>query len=76
MNKALFDRLRTHEQDIELEVGSPISWERLDDKKACRLAIYRDADPANFDSDSDLVDWAAATMTRFADVMRPRIGAL
>jgi hypothetical protein len=75
-NKAFFDRLRTSAEQIEADVGQAITWERLDDKKASRLAIYRDTDVEKFDSDTELVAWAAETMTRFADAIRPRVGAL
>jgi len=76
MNKTLFDRLHADAAEIEKEVGSAVSWERLDDKKAARLAIYRDTAADSFDTDPDVIRWAAETMTQFANVMRSRIAAL
>jgi hypothetical protein len=75
-NKVFFDRLRADAAEIDSEVGSPIVWERLDEKKGCRLAIYRETKMDRFDSDPELVQWAAGMMSRFVKVMRPRIDAL
>jgi len=76
LNKTSFDRLREDADQIEADLGTPVAWERLDDKQACRLAIYRETDIDRFDTDPDLVDWAAETMTRFARVLRARIERL
>ncbi len=48
----------------------------LNEKKACRVAVYRDTDVEKFDSDPDLVEGPSQTITRFANIMRPRISAL
>ena len=36
-NKSIFDRLHEQKQEIELRFGGPLSWERLDGKRACRI---------------------------------------
>jgi hypothetical protein len=54
----------------------PLSWERLDAKRASRLAVYHDVPGDNFDTDGELVEWAAQTMARFVDVMTPVVKAL
>lgn len=75
-NEVLFDRLRERAADLESQVGQPIAWERLDNRKGCRLAVYRNIDKDHFHDDPELVEWAAQTMARFADVLRPVIKAL
>ncbi len=40
-NKAIFDHLAATKADIETAVGEPLSWERLDAKRACRIAVVR-----------------------------------
>jgi Domain of unknown function (DUF4268) len=36
-NKNIFDALVQKKQEIEKSFGSTLSWERLDDKRACRV---------------------------------------
>ena len=36
-NKRIFDLLHSHKETIEQAFGGPLSWERLDTKRACRI---------------------------------------
>lgn len=36
-NKRVFDALHQHQEAVEKAFGGPLSWERLDDKRACRV---------------------------------------
>jgi hypothetical protein len=40
-NKTFFDTLLAEKESIETELGQTVEWERLDNKRACRIAIYR-----------------------------------
>jgi hypothetical protein len=40
-NKRLFDELLKYKDSIEKEFGSPLKWERLDDKISSRVGLYR-----------------------------------
>jgi hypothetical protein len=37
-NKDIFDRLREHKGEIEAAFGGELTWQRLNDKRACRIA--------------------------------------
>jgi Domain of unknown function (DUF4268) len=36
-NKAIFDQLLVHKEKIDAAFGEPLSWERLEGKRACRI---------------------------------------
>ena len=38
-NKALYDHLYAHRQEIETAFGGPLHWQRLDDKRASRISL-------------------------------------
>ena len=41
-NKALYDKLEVHKDEINAETGLELDWRRLDDKKACRILIEKE----------------------------------
>lgn len=41
-NKAIFDGLFVRRAQIEADFGGPLEWERIDDKRASRIAVYYD----------------------------------
>lgn len=65
-NEALFDKLELQKCEIEKEFGAPLSWERLDNKKACRIA-YRSEDMSIYNRE----DWQK--MKRFFCEYMPRL---
>ena len=76
-NKALFDALYDRKEQIEQEIGTPLAWERISEKRASRIAVYRDVFITASDTDlQELRDWATATMIRFHDVMEAHVVAL
>ncbi len=38
-NESIFDQLLIHRDEIDRLIGRPVSWERLDEKRACRIKI-------------------------------------
>jgi hypothetical protein len=75
--KLAFDHLEVERQNIEAEFGSALDWQRLNDKKACRIATYRtDFDPSNKEQWPRQFEWFLEQLNSFVRVFRGRIDAL
>jgi hypothetical protein len=53
-----FDELHARKSDIEVIVGEPLSWERRDGDRACRIALYTKAQIESDVQNTKLIDWA------------------
>lgn len=62
LNKSKFDELYKHKSEIEDTLGD-LSWERLDDKRACRIAAYID-----MADDQSMIMWGINTLVSFKDI--------
>lgn len=73
-NECLLDNLESQRTVIEAELGHSVEWERLDTKRACRVAVYRDGD---IDTDSETLaeirTWAVAELLNFKRVFPAHI---
>lgn len=81
INSALFDELHASADDWEARVGRALEWERLDDKRASRIALYEhDVDLADPVRREVLRQWAreavVALYDSLNDVLRSRVHAL
>jgi hypothetical protein len=73
-NEQLFDCLLQHKEDIEKAFGSTLSWERLDARRGCRIAAYRDGDiDADSETLAEIRKWAIDNLLRFKAVFPDRI---
>jgi hypothetical protein len=77
-NKKIFDTIHEAEASIEAEFGDKLDWQRLDDKRACRIMKtleiggYRDDKSKWPEIQNAMID----TMIRFEKALRPHIEAL
>jgi len=76
-NKEIFDQFKTHQAAIEKTFGGPLSWERLEGKRACRIAFtitggYRSPDAKWPELQDEIID----AMTRLERALRPFINQL
>ena len=70
----VFDRLYEMRSEIEVALGHELSWERLDDKRASRIALYTSGDwTAEGDELDKIVAWLVATLLQFRAVVPPFI---
>ena len=73
-NKSMFDWLSKRRQTIEAEFGHSMEWERLDEKKSSRIAIYRSGAIDN--SEETLLDirkWIVDNLLSFKKIFGPLI---
>jgi hypothetical protein len=76
-NEVVFDALAAHKAEIETSFGGPLSWERLEGKRACRISKrfdtggYRDEERWP-EIGAEVVD----AMTRLEGALRPWLSEL
>ncbi len=86
INKALFDELASEARVWEEKAETPLEWERMDGRRACRIAAYHDAVDFSDPTDRELArQWAVKSAigmydalndylrSRAADMRRKRI---
>ena len=77
-NKRTFDLLYADQEQFHVTVGEQLTWERLSDKRASRIALYH---PGSITDDektlAGLRTWAVDTMARFYKTLaEPAVQAL
>lgn len=58
-NKHRFEQLLARKGEVEQIVGEPMEWERLDNRRACRIAVYTKAQILRDVDSPILLEWAA-----------------
>jgi hypothetical protein len=73
LNKAIFDFLIEGRAAITAEFGSELEWERLEDRRACRIGTTR---PGSIDMPSEQLEevrnWGVQNLLRFRQVFSGR----
>lgn len=76
-NKYVFDQLFSMKDDVESSLGQKISWERLDNKRASRLALYTDGSIEEPDSELEKVkNWHIEQLLKLKAALGNQIGQL
>ena len=71
-NKNLFDWLASNKGTIEKEYGEELVWERLDEKRASRISIYRNGSIEMDENQlKDIQSWHITHLLRFKKVFTP-----
>jgi hypothetical protein len=74
LNKSIFDKLAGEKSIIESEFGESLSWERLEDRKACRVAAYTSGSIENDERAlEEIRHWMMDRLFRFRKVFGPRL---
>ena len=76
-NKHLFDRLSEQKDPIESAFGESLEWQRLDERRACRIAAVTQA---SIDDDEEALDatraWMVDHLLKFKQVFGPRLSQM
>ena len=76
-SKKFFDKLQEQQAIVEKEFGHPLSWDRLDRRRGCRIFLTEQAKVTDSPEKLEEVkQWAVATMIKFVDVFQSRIKML
>ncbi len=75
--KKVFDEISKEKSSLEAEFGEALTWERLDEKRASRVAIYREG---SIDTDTqhlnDMRQWYIEHLLKFRTVFGKRLNAI
>ena len=72
-----FDLLKQLKEEIEQELGNPLEWEELPDKRACRIAQYlRNVDPLDERDWPRQHKWLVEHLNKMHDVFSQRVKKL
>ena len=76
-NKTLFDRLTERKESIESDLSEILEWDRLDEKRASRIAVVRqgsiDDDPETL---KEIESWMIVKLLDFKRAFGPRLDEL
>lgn len=73
-NEAIFDVLLADRGVIDAAFGEPLAWERLDTRRGCRIALYRDGDiDVPTEELESIKKWLIAHLLKFKAVFPQRL---
>ena len=73
-NLEIFDKLQKDKASIEGSLDCELVWERMDDSRACRIAIYRDGSIMDdADTLNEIHNWVVCKLLDFKKVFTPHI---
>jgi hypothetical protein len=75
-NKYLFDHLYKKKETIEQRFGGSLVWERLNDKKACRIQLTHAIDGYNKDNWATITHWLMQHITKLEKSFKPEVEEL
>lgn len=76
-NKNIFDKLKEQSLVFDGKFSDDLAWERLDEKRASRIAVYRDGAIESSDSDlEEIRKWHIDNLLKFKEVFPSKIEAV
>jgi hypothetical protein len=77
-NESIFDQLQANKDDIEKGFGGPLSWERLEGKRACRIRFTQTGGGYRSPEEKwpSIQDGIISAMNRLEQALRPYLKTL
>lgn len=75
-NKWLFDQLLADKENIEVEMGEPLEWRRIDDKKVSIIQCKKPVQGYSKENWPEMIDWLRDHYKRMDAVFTERVGKL
>ena len=72
-NKAIFDQFLERKASVEESFGHELQWQRLDDKKACRVKFGQAVDGYNEENWEMMIEWLVEHFPKLEKAFRPEI---
>ena len=76
-NIQLLESLEERKDEIESALGEALDWQRLENRRACRIALDR---PGSIEDDADTLaeieGWMVKNLLKFKEVFSPRLAEL
>lgn len=71
-NEAIFDALFLQKDAINAAYGAELEWEKLETKRACRIAVYRDGDiDAESEALVEIKRWVIVNLLKMRQILPP-----
>jgi hypothetical protein len=75
-NKQIFDWFFAEKIQIESTFGEKLEWQRLDDKKSCRVVYRKDFDGFDRQNWPEMILWLTEHIQRLEKAMQPHIATV
>jgi len=72
-NKQIFDWFFAERSQIESAFGETLEWQRLDDKKSCRIVYRKDFDGFDRQNWPEMIVWLTEHIQRLEKAMQPHL---
>ncbi len=75
-NKWIFDQLKQDRQEIEARFGAELDWQRLDDRKACRICYQHQFDGYDDANWPTMTEWLCEYMIKLEEAFSEPLNRL
>jgi hypothetical protein len=76
-NRAIFDKLKAEAPKYDVMFGEPLEWEALENKRACRVGVYRKGSITDSDEEQEqYLAWSVTNLLTMKKAFGPHLSSL